>query len=169
MKITNVEVIEFRVKYDQYRPHHKWGYGCPPEDREVGGIPLDELPYTAGPGLSGVQTITKISTDEGIEGYMIGGDKRVSEFNFKPLLVGEDPLSREKIWTWMEHANSYHDSPTSMSESEAGIIDCAVLFLCGSFILLACLFEIFFVFSTREKQLSLLSPFSKVRCCDILF
>ena len=132
MKITNVEVIKFRVKDEYYRKHHRWGYGCPPEDRKVGGdTPIDELEYTVGAGINGVHTITKISTDEGAEGYMLGGDEKTIEYNYKPLLLGEDPLSREKIWTWMEHAHSYHHSPNSISEHESGIIDCALWDLFG--------------------------------------
>ena len=70
MKITNVEVIKFRVTDEYYRKHHRWGYGCPPEDRKVGGdTPLDDLEYTVGAGINGIQTITKISTDEGAEGF----------------------------------------------------------------------------------------------------
>ena len=38
MKITNVEVIKFRVTDEFYRKHHRWGYGCPPEDKKVGGV-----------------------------------------------------------------------------------------------------------------------------------
>ena len=48
-------------------------------------------------------TIIEIITDEGIEGYgecfgPLVGQKVMLEQFFKPLLIGEDPLSVEALW-----------------------------------------------------------------------
>ena len=109
MKITDVEVIEFR------RPTHqrvaKWGYG----------VWLEE----ARPGML---TITKISTDEGVAGYMVGGKRSVIEEVVKPLLLGEDPLDREKLWQWMDQMVTFSHR---LSEQDMGVVDCALWDLMG--------------------------------------
>jgi L-alanine-DL-glutamate epimerase-like enolase superfamily enzyme len=60
-----------------------------------------------------VQTLTKIVTDEGAEGYYLGGhghgdqdglpaDQRAMlAGRARSLLLGQDPFSREKFWHWM--------------------------------------------------------------------
>jgi L-alanine-DL-glutamate epimerase-like enolase superfamily enzyme len=64
-----------------------------------------------------VQTVTKIITDEGPEGYYFGGhghgdqdglpaeEREVLEGRIKSLVVGQDPFDREKFWHWMWVAN----------------------------------------------------------------
>ncbi len=59
MKITDVEAITFKTTT---RWHHS---------RWVGIVWGDEVETT--------ETITRIVTDEGVEGCMIGGDKTVNE------------------------------------------------------------------------------------------
>ena len=89
MRITDIQVIEFRLPT---RGHGtKWGYGT-----------YDEV-------HDGLQTITKVVTDEGTAGYTTGGahsyfyGARLAEVDAvaKPLLLGEDPWDREKLWHWM--------------------------------------------------------------------
>ena len=108
MKITDVETIAFRtttrVRFT------RWG-----------GL-------TCGDKTDTVQTITRIATDEGAEGYMLGGDRTVNERVIKPLLVGEDPLAREKLWLWMDQLCTTRHL---ISERDAGIIDCALWDLYG--------------------------------------
>ncbi|MFO7917831.1 MAG: enolase C-terminal domain-like protein [Anaerolineae bacterium] len=93
MKITDIQVIPFRVPRKPFRN----GQLLP--ERNV------------------IQTITKITTDEGAEGYYLGGkghgdrdglgpaDADIIENRIKSLLVGEDPYDREKFWHWMWVAN----------------------------------------------------------------
>ena len=69
------------------------------------------------PETKAVQTVTKIITDEGAEGYCFGGfatvtgtgfppDQRaVLEGRIKSLVLGQDPYDREKFWHWMWVAN----------------------------------------------------------------
>ncbi|MEM7028932.1 MAG: enolase C-terminal domain-like protein [Chloroflexota bacterium] len=93
MKITDIQVIPFRLKRQGYQAGSIW------QEVEV------------------VQTLTKIMTDEGAEGYYFGGhghgdadglpaDERAQiEGRLKNLLVGEDPFDREKFWHWFWVAN----------------------------------------------------------------
>ena len=111
MKITNVEAISFMVKTRAHRT--RWGYGEPGEERDE------------------VQRILKIETDEGTEGYFTGGNPyfvspspEVIEQLVKPLLIGEDPLDREKLWQWMM-------GHRGISESVIGSVDCALWDLLG--------------------------------------
>ena len=44
------------------------------------------------------KTLIRIITDEGIDGLSIGGNAQVINTVVRPVLIGEDPLCREKIW-----------------------------------------------------------------------
>jgi len=104
VKITDIQVIRFRTRSDGYPT--RWGY------------------YRFGEEHDAVSTITKIMTDEGIEGYNIGGSQEVMDHLVKPLLVGENPLDREKLWHWM-------DQHAGINEHLAGFIDCTLWDLYG--------------------------------------
>ena len=113
MKITDVEVISFRIPTRQHPT--RWGY-----------MVFD------GEEHFGIQRITKISTDEGAVGFVAGGahgflhgaTKAEVESVVKPLLVGEDPLDRERLWQWMMGHRGF-------SEGLVGNIDCALWDLLG--------------------------------------
>ncbi|MCD6519622.1 MAG: enolase [Anaerolineae bacterium] len=77
MKIQDIEVIAF--KYTSRLVRDKEGHAHP------------------GPEHEAVQTLTRITTDEGVEGYSFGGSPAMLEAA-RLVLVGEDPLNREKIW-----------------------------------------------------------------------
>lgn len=109
MKISDVEVIELRTTTRQQGT--RWGYGV----------------YT-GEERPAVVPITKISTDEGVAGYMLGGSKAAMEHVVKPLLVGENPLEREKLWHWMDQMVTFSHR---LSERDMGIVDCALWDLLG--------------------------------------
>jgi L-alanine-DL-glutamate epimerase-like enolase superfamily enzyme len=93
MKIVDLQVIPFRV-------------------RRQGFSNGELLPET-----EALQTLTKIITDEGAEGYYFGGrghgdqdglltDQRAAlEGRLKNMLVGQDPFDREKFWHWFWVAN----------------------------------------------------------------
>ena len=111
MKITDVKVISFKAR-TRSRPT-RWGYGEPGEERDE------------------IQRVLKIETDEGAEGYFTGGNTyfvpppaEVIEQLVKPLLLGENPLDREKLWQWMM-------GHRGISESVIGAVDCALWDLLG--------------------------------------
>ncbi|NLF02207.1 MAG: enolase [Anaerolineales bacterium] len=93
MKIVDLEVIPFRV----YRREFQNGKMLPETET--------------------IQTLTRISTDEGPEGYYLGGrghgdqdgllaDQRaVLEGRIKALVLGQDPFDRERFWHWLWVAN----------------------------------------------------------------
>jgi len=101
VKISNIEVIRFRTT-TQHHPS-KWGYGRWDEPRDT------------------TQTITKISTDDGAEGYMVGGDERIMEHIIKPMILGEDPLEREKIWNWMDQLVTFGHSLPRTRDGDRGL------------------------------------------------
>ena len=89
MKITDVEIIPFEVPRRVFR------------NRQV----LEDVPS--------VQTLFKIITDAGAEGYYLGGHGHGDQDGLPPdqraalvgrakgMLIGQDPFDREKFWHWM--------------------------------------------------------------------
>ncbi|MBT7552122.1 MAG: hypothetical protein HN611_25955, partial [Gemmatimonadetes bacterium] len=112
MKITDVEVIHSRTMNQGRRAGTRWGYGVWLDAEET----------------EGTVAITRISTDEGITGHMLGGNKATMEGPVKQLLVGENPLNREKLWHWMDQMSTFGHS---LTEHELGVVDCALWDLAG--------------------------------------
>ncbi len=93
MKIVDLQVVPFRVRRRNFRN--------------------GELQ----PESEAVQTLTKVITDEGAEGYYFGGrghgdqdglfaeQRAVLEGRIKSLIMGQDPFDREKFWHWLWVAN----------------------------------------------------------------
>ncbi|NKB70218.1 MAG: enolase [Candidatus Latescibacteria bacterium] len=93
MRITDVQVIPFTVPRRPFR----------------NGEVLAETEI--------VQTLTKICTDEGAEGYYLGGsghgdqdglsvhERAALEGRLKQMVLGQDPFDRERFWHWMWVAN----------------------------------------------------------------
>ena len=93
MKIVDVEVVPFRVPRRGFRNARL--------------LPKTEV----------TQTLTRIVTDEGAEGYYLGGHghgdrdglapegRAAVESMVRSLLLGQDPFDREKFWRWMWVAN----------------------------------------------------------------
>jgi L-alanine-DL-glutamate epimerase-like enolase superfamily enzyme len=112
VKITEIELITFTVTRSGRRT--KWGYGEPGPERQV--------PHS----------ITRIATDDGAEGFSEQGwpgyfyTPRQDEIDglVKPLLIGEDPLDRERLWQLMSRNLGF-------SEGLIGNIDCALWDLAG--------------------------------------
>jgi len=94
MEITGVEIVPFEVEREEHTPG--------------GGV--EETTAT--------QTITRITTDEGAEGYALGGAAHGDRDGLRPgdrgsvrnavdsLLVGEDPFDRERFWRWLWSAKT---------------------------------------------------------------
>jgi L-alanine-DL-glutamate epimerase-like enolase superfamily enzyme len=112
MKIANIELISFH--YPSRRLPTRWGY------------------IVADKGHDEVMTVTRITTDDGGEGYSIGGhdvhayapSKTEIENAARPLLVGENPLDRARLWQWMMKHRRF-------SEALIGNLDCALWDLLG--------------------------------------
>ena len=90
MKIVDLQVIPFRAPRRPYR----------------NGELLPEA-------ITVTQTLTKIITDEGAEGYYLGGrghgdqdglshdDRAALRGRCRSMILGQDPFDREKFWHWM--------------------------------------------------------------------
>ncbi len=93
MRITDLDVIRFRVPR---RPFHN-------------GRLLPEVTV--------VQTLTRVRTDEGAEGYYLGGHGHGDQDGMTPeqvealqggiraRVLGQDPFDRERFWHWLWVAN----------------------------------------------------------------
>ena len=93
MKIVDLQVIPFRVLRSSYQNGQL--------------IPQVEV----------VQTLTKILTDEGAEGYYFGGSghgdqdglsagqRAALTGRIRSLVLGQDPFDRERFWHWLWVAN----------------------------------------------------------------
>ena len=111
MKITAVEIVPFTVERGTFEP---------------GGSVKQ---------TTAVQTLTRISTDDGTEGYCLGGANHGDREGLSPsdrdavtntvesLLIGEDPFDREKFWRWMWSAN--------LAENVLSVVDIALWDLQG--------------------------------------
>ncbi len=51
-----------------------------------------------GPEHDATQTLLRLVTDEGVEGYSFGASRGPIEHLVKPILLGQDPFYRERIW-----------------------------------------------------------------------
>ena len=111
MKIVDIQITPFKVWVDRYQ------HTVPKPRTEI------------------TQTITKIVTDEGAEGYYFGGQGHGDQDGLtpatrayimqriKPMIVGQDPLDRERFWQWM--------SAGKIQENVIGVIDMALYDLAG--------------------------------------
>lgn len=111
MLITDIEVIKFNTTV-QTKPT-RWTYGIySPKDQET------------------TQTVTRVITDEGLEGHMLGGNKENIETIIKPMLVGEEAMYRERFWNWMDQSVTFS---RQLPESDMGVVDCALWDLAGKY------------------------------------
>jgi len=84
-----------------------------------------------GPERDATQTLVKIVTDEGAEGYCFGGDKQAIEHLVKPALVGEDPFYREKIW---QRLKQWQRQSQLFSDRVVATVDMALWDLAGRYL-----------------------------------
>jgi L-alanine-DL-glutamate epimerase-like enolase superfamily enzyme len=78
------------------------------------------------------QTLVTITTDQGAEGYSLGGNKGVLEHIVKPALVGEDPLYRERIWQRLRQWQRLHQG--TLSDHVLAVVDMALWDLAGRYL-----------------------------------
>jgi L-alanine-DL-glutamate epimerase-like enolase superfamily enzyme len=75
------------------------------------------------------QQLVTIKTDEGAEGYCFGANPEVIGGLVKPLIVGEDPYDREKIW---RHLNEMQrGNRATLTDRVIGVVDQALWDLAG--------------------------------------
>jgi L-alanine-DL-glutamate epimerase-like enolase superfamily enzyme len=82
-----------------------------------------------GPEHDATQTVLRIVTDEGVEGHAFGANAQVIQGIVKPLLVGEDPFYRERIWQSLKERQRLHLG--RLSDRVLATVDLALWDLAG--------------------------------------
>ena len=108
MKITDIEVIRFKTRSSAVRDAEGHTHPGPEHDAQ--------------------SSITRITTDEGIEGFAPGGSP-VMLPRARQVLVGEDPLKRERIWQRLRQFQRMGSS--DLYDRNIGAIDLALWDLAG--------------------------------------
>lgn len=85
-----------------------------------------------GPEHDARQTLLRIVTDGGIEGHWFGASKAVVEQVVRPLLVGQDPLYRERIWQVLKNRQRLHGGV--LTDRVLCAVDCALWDLAGKYL-----------------------------------
>ena len=78
------------------------------------------------------QSLTRIVTDEGVDGFCFGGNKKINDRIIKPALIGKNPMDREKIWQYL-----YRDLQGSrglISDRQLAVIDMALWDFAGRYL-----------------------------------
>jgi L-alanine-DL-glutamate epimerase-like enolase superfamily enzyme len=75
------------------------------------------------------QSLLRITTDEGVEGQALGAVPGVTQAIVKPLLTGQDPFYRERIWQTMKERQRLHLG--TLSDRVLANVDLALWDLAG--------------------------------------
>ena len=103
MRITDIDLIRFTYLSCQVRDAE--GHGHPGPEHEATG------------------SIVRIATDEGIEGHAVGGAPIMLE-PAREILLGEDPLYRERIWLRLRQFQRLYGPP--LHDRYIGALDLAL-------------------------------------------
>lgn len=76
-----------------------------------------------------IETLITVQADDGVKGYAFGATKEVVENTIAPIIVGQDPFDREKIWSKLAHMQRI--SPDGLIDRVIGVIDLALWDLAG--------------------------------------
>jgi L-alanine-DL-glutamate epimerase-like enolase superfamily enzyme len=82
-----------------------------------------------GPEHEARQTLLRIATDEGVEGYAFGANPDVIRSVVAPILLGEDPFYRERIWQKLKERQRLHLG--TLSDRVLSVVDQALWDLAG--------------------------------------
>ncbi|MDP3062103.1 MAG: enolase, partial [Chloroflexota bacterium] len=85
-----------------------------------------------GPEHDATQTLVTVATDEGAEGYALGGNPKMLTEVAKPAVVGEDPFDRERIWQRLRQWQRLHVG--SFSDRDICAVDLALWDLAGRYL-----------------------------------
>lgn len=108
MKITDIELIHFTYRSRMVRD--------------------DEGHSHPGPEHDAIATITHIVTDEGVDGYAMGGSPAMLA-TARQVLVGQDPLYRERHWQKLRQFQRMQGA--SLHDRNLAAIDLALWDLAG--------------------------------------
>ena len=81
-----------------------------------------------GPAHDARQTLLRIVTDSGVEGYAFGADADAIRQYVAPALLGQDPFYRERLWRAVQERQRLFPS---LLDRTIGVVDCALWDLAG--------------------------------------
>jgi L-alanine-DL-glutamate epimerase-like enolase superfamily enzyme len=111
VKIVELRIRRFRTRMRVNRDSRGCGY------------------WTPGRGREGAGTLLAIVSDDGAEGYCFSGNAAVLEGLVKPLLVGEVPHFRERIWQRL--AEKQRGNRGALTDGRVSVVDEALWDLAG--------------------------------------
>ena len=76
-----------------------------------------------GPEHEALETLTTVAADGGVEGHAFGGSAAMVRVA-RRLLVGEDPLARERIWQSLRRHQRLQGE--ALADSQIAVIDMAL-------------------------------------------
>ena len=82
-----------------------------------------------GPEHEAVQTILTVVSDQGSEGDSFGIDPGITRRVLRPILIGEDPFNREKIWNELKESKRIN---RDLLDQDIGVVDMALWDLAGN-------------------------------------
>ncbi len=112
MKIVDVTVQNFRYISNTVRDSE--GHGHPGDPHEA------------------TNSLLTITTDEGVKGYSFGASASVINSLVRPLLIGEDPMYRERIWHILRERQRLHLA--TLSDRALCAVDLALWDLAGRYL-----------------------------------
>ena len=110
MKIKSVETLTFKYKSRVIRDIEGHSHPGPEHEERM--------------------NLTKIVTEDGLEGYCFGGNREADHL-IKTIIVSEDPLDREKIWQKLK--NSQRIYKQILTDQAISVVDMALWDLAGRY------------------------------------
>ena len=82
-----------------------------------------------GPEHEATQSILTVVSDQGSEGHSFGIDAGIARRVLRPILIGEDPFNREKIWNGLKESKRIN---RDLLDQHIGVADMALWDLAGN-------------------------------------
>jgi L-alanine-DL-glutamate epimerase-like enolase superfamily enzyme len=111
MEIRDIETISFT--YESRKVRDEKGHSHPGEPHEAVG------------------TITRVVTDEGIDGHAVGGSEAANRVALRHL-EGENPLERERLWQRLDRTQRLRRG--TLDDASIAAIDCALWDFAGKYV-----------------------------------
>ena len=81
-----------------------------------------------GPAHDAKQTLLRIVSDSGVEGYAFGAEAQAIQQQVKPALLGADPFYRERLWQMLRERQRLYPA---LLDRVLSAVDCALWDLAG--------------------------------------
>jgi L-alanine-DL-glutamate epimerase-like enolase superfamily enzyme len=123
------------------RPHRKAFPHLQEAEMRIADVAVETFRYSSrvvadaeghahpGPEHDATQNLLRIVTDDGVEGHHFGVNAYAVEHVVRPLLLGEDPFYRERIWQTLKERQRLHLG--TLSDRVVAAVDIALWDLAG--------------------------------------